>query len=66
MKHLLLLLLCTAALSCTEGDKHREDFPDTHNKDDIESNERLMRKAIEDTTTIRDTTPGVVKFPEAE
>ena len=66
MKQFLLLLLCAAALSCTEGDKHREDFPDTHNKSDIESHERLMRKAIEDTTTLRDTTPGVVKFPEAE
>lgn len=63
MKYPALLLFLTAFSGCGE-DKHREDFPDSHNQGEIRSNERFMDENIRDTISVHDTTPGAVKFPE--
>ena len=55
MKYLTALLFALLLTSCSSDDKKREDFPNTTQEGEKESNERLMQKSINDTTTV-DTT----------
>lgn len=61
MKYILVVMMAWLILSGCGDEKMREDFPDTYQKDEKESNALIRDQKIRDTMTTPDTTPGVVK-----
>jgi hypothetical protein len=51
MRYLSALLFALLLVSCNSEDKKREDFPNTTQKGEKESNERIMEQNINDTIT---------------
>jgi hypothetical protein len=56
MMRFLLTIITFLVCSCENGDKKREDFPDTHQKKEFESDSRMAKKAADDTVSVKNAT----------
>ena len=61
MKSAIAAMIAVMVMAGCGEDKMREDFPDTFQEDEKESNALIRDQKIRDTMTTHDTTPGTVK-----